>query len=177
MELFDTIAKRHSYRGNFKDQVIPEADLRKIVQAGICAPSGCNAQTTDFIIINQLDLIQQVCRITGEKYKYILTAQAIIACVVEVEKPIYHGHSFEVEDCAAAVENILLAITALGYASVWIDGALRVEQRAQQIGQLLNVPSGKVVRIILPLGVPVERRQQKIKRPFDERAWFNGYPD
>ena len=77
------------------------------------------------------------------------------------------------EDCAAAVENMLLAITALGYASVWVAGWLRVEGRADRIGQLLDVPEGKTARIILPIGTPTESYPRKEKMPFEERAWFN----
>ena len=39
--------------------------------------------------------------------------------------------SFGAEDCAAAVANMLLAITAVGYATVWTDGALRREVEAK----------------------------------------------
>lgn len=81
--------------------------------------------------------------------------------------------SFGVEDCAAAVENILLAITALGYATVWIDGALRSENCGPAIAKLLGIPADREVRIILPLGVPKEKWPQKEKNPFNQRAWFN----
>ena len=50
MDVFEAIAKRHSYRGPFKDQPISREDLRRIVQAGIQAPSGGNRQTTTFVI-------------------------------------------------------------------------------------------------------------------------------
>jgi nitroreductase len=80
-----------------------------------------------------------------------------------------------VEDSAAAVENMLLAITALGYATVWIDGWLRLQGHADQVGQLLGLPAGKVVRILLPIGVPAEAWPQKEKLPFEQRAWFNRY--
>ncbi len=56
---------------------------------------------------------------------------------------VYEGHSFQVEDCAAAVENMLLAITALGYATVWIDGWLRVEDRGETIGEMIGLSSNK----------------------------------
>jgi len=42
MELFEAIKERYSYRGPFKSQPVPEKDLRKIVQAGLDAPSGKN---------------------------------------------------------------------------------------------------------------------------------------
>ena len=82
---------------------------------------------------------------------------------------------FAVEDYAAAVENMLLAVTALGYAAVWLDGMLRREGRAAKVGALLGVPASREVRVILPLGVPAEQWVQREKRPFDERAWFNGW--
>ena len=71
---------------------------------------------------------------------------------------------------------MLLAITALGYASVWLDGVLRFNNVAERIRQLLGVPQGKTVRILLPVGVPTQSVQQKEKLPFDQRAWFNHWP-
>ena len=70
---------------------------------------------------------------------------------------------------------MLLAITALGYATVWLDGVLRLESVAERLAELLAVPKDRIVRIALPLGVPVESCQQKEKLPFDQRAWFNQY--
>jgi nitroreductase len=108
--------------------------------------------------------------------KSMQTARAMVACIID-RKPeaVYEGYAFQVEDCAAAVENILLAVTALGYATVWTDGWLRLENRAEVIGEILAVPPEKVIRILLPLGVPAERWPQREKRPFAERAWFDRY--
>ena len=101
-------------------------------------------------------------------------AKAVVACVTSVNpEPVYHGMHFEVEDCSAAVENMLLAVTALGYATVWIDGALRREGRAERINSLLGIPPGRTVRVILPIGVPAGEGPRKEKKPFEERAWFN----
>ena len=111
-----------------------------------------------------------------ESNKAMQQGKAYIACVLDKEpKPVYEGLSFAVEDCAAAVENMLLAITALGYASVWVDGWLRKEGRAADIAKMLSVPDTKTIRIILPIGVPAEQRQQPDKKPLEERAFFNKY--
>ena len=40
---------------------------------------------------------------------------------------------------------------------------------------MVRTDDGLEVRIILPLGVPSEPGQQKEKKPFAERAWFNRY--
>lgn len=175
MDVFEAVSRRHSYRGGFTDQPVLGRDLRRIVQAGLQAPSGKNAQTTTFVIVDRADLVQEIQSMHPTN-KAMQQAKAYIACIVDINpEAIYEGYSFQVEDCAAAVENMLLAITSLGFATVWIDGWLRLEQRAQRIGKLLGVPDEKIVRIILPLGVPEETWSQKEKRPFAERAWFNAY--
>lgn len=174
MDLFEAISLRHSYRGPFLDNPVPRQHLQQIVDAAIKAPSGCNAQSTTFVIVDDPALVAAIGQMSNGKA--MLTAKAFITCLVnESPLPTFAGMSFEVEDCAAAVENMLLAITALGYATVWIDGWLRREQRAEKIGELLHLPAGKKVRVILPVGVPVENGAQPQKKAFAERAWFNVY--
>ena len=172
MDLFTAISKRHSYRGTFAETAIPREDLRKIVQAGVQAPSGKNEQTTTFVIVDDPGLLGQIAEMLDRPV--CSTARAMIACVID-PRPVLPGLSFAVEDCAAAVENMLLAVAALGYATVWLDGVLRRDDIAGRIGRLLGVPAGRSVKILLPLGVPAASTQQREKLPFDQRAWFNRY--
>ncbi|MBN2068605.1 MAG: nitroreductase family protein [Opitutales bacterium] len=175
MDLFEAISKRHSYRLGFKDTPIPEADLRKIVQAGLDAPSGKNAQTTTFVIVNDPEVVSRIRTLKSGR-KAMEQAAAYIACCLDSEpEAIYHGDHFQIEDSATAVENMLLAITALGYATVWIDGWLRLSNHADQVGKIIGLPANKVVRIILPLGIPAEEVTPPEKRAFEERVYFNRY--
>ena len=170
MDLFEAIDKRYSYRAKFTDAPVPRDDLQKIVQAGIQAPSAKNEQVASFVIVDDPQLLSQIAQIVDRPV--CNTAKAMIVCVAD-PRPILGDLSFAVEDCAAAVENMLLAVAALGYATVWLDGVLRVEDKAARVAKLLGVPEGKAVRILLPLGVAAEPGRQKEKLPFDKRAWFN----
>ncbi len=175
MDIFEAIAKRQSYRGSFKDEPVSRDDLQRIVEAGLKAPSGINKQTTSFVIIDDKQMLAEI-RQMHEGNKAMQQCQAMIACIIDKEpEAIYEGHSFQVEDCAAAVENMLLATTALGYATVWIDGWLRLQDHAGQIAKLLGVPDEKIIRIVLPIGIASEEYKQPAKKPFDQRAWFNKY--
>lgn len=175
MDLFKAFAKRHSYRFDFTDVPVSREDLLAIVEAGLLAPSGKNEQTTEFVIVDDADTCAKIGSLHASN-KAVRQAKAFIVCIVDKEaEAIYEGHSFQIEDCAAAVENMLLAITALGYASVWVDGWLRVNNHAQTIAQMLSVPDDKVIRVILPIGVPAEQKSQPEKKPFDQRAWFDKY--
>lgn len=172
MDFFAAIAQRHSYRGGFLKQPVPRQDLSRIVEAGLMAPSGCNAQTTSFVIVDNPQTIADIAAIIDRKP--VREAQALIVCIVD-HRIVHKNMSFGVEDCAAAVENMLLAITALGYASVWLDGALRSDNVAQKIAKLLGIPDHLEVRILLPIGRPSEPVTAREKLPFEKRAWFDRY--
>ena len=175
MDLFEVIAKRQSYRAGFKDEPVSKEDLRQIVDAGLKAPSGKNEQTTSFVIVDDQHILDNI-RQMHKGNKAMQQCRALIACIIDKEpKAIYEGYSFQIEDCAAAVENMLLAITGLGYAAVWIDGWLRVQDRAEQIAKLVGVPEHKIIRVVLPIGIPDEEYKQPPKKSFEQRAWFNKY--
>ena len=170
MDFFEAISKRYCYRGEFTDAPVPRGDLEKIVQAGIQAPSACNAQVATFVIVDDAKLLAKISQIVVSPV--CKTAKAMIVCVVD-PRPVYKDTSFQREDCAAAVENMFLALTALGYASVWLDGVLRAGDVAARIADLLGIPAGRAVQVLLPLGVAAVPGKQMEKLPFDRRAWFN----
>ncbi len=172
MDLFEAIARRYSYRGPFTEAAIPREDLLKILEAGRNAPSAKNEQTTSFVAIDEPALLARVAAILDRPVAQ--TARAMIVCVAD-PRPVLGPLSFAPDDCAAAVENMLLAITALGYATVWLQGVLLRNEIAARIGRLLSVPDDKAVRIVLPLGVAAEPGRPREKLPLDQRAWFNRY--
>ena len=173
MQVFDAIGKRHSYRGEFIKKPIPREDLTRIVQAGIQAPSGYNGQSTSFVIVDDESLLEKIAEIAPNEV--INGAPAVIVCLMDLLATSDKDYFFGVEDYGAAVENIFLAVTDLGYATVWIDGALRREDRSERIRRLLGAPEGRQVRVILPIGLPSEQRKQKEKKEFGQRAWFNRF--
>jgi nitroreductase len=175
MDLFEAIKQRHSYRGAFTDAPVLRDDLVKIVQAGLDAPSGKNCQTTRFVVVDDAELVGKIASMHPAN-KAMQQAKAFIACIVDKEpEAVFEGLEFQVEDCAAAVENMLLAVTALGYASVWVDGWLRREDRNEIIGRMLGVPDDKIVRILLPIGVAEKEVRGPEKMAFDKRVAFNQF--
>jgi nitroreductase len=172
MDLFEAVRKRYSHREAYTDALVPRADLERIVDAGIKAASGSNKQTTTFVIADDPALLAEIKKL--HNYKAVRDAKAFIFCVIPKTANTAPGEfSFEVEDCATAAGNMLLAVTALDYATVWIDGQLRREGRAEKCDALLGVPADRTCRIMLPIGVPVKEGTQKEKLPFGKRASFN----
>ncbi len=170
MDFFEVAGNRFSYRKKLNAAAPPLDDLRKIVQAGVDAPSGKNAQTTGFLIIADPDVVKKINTMPGGN-EAMSTAPAFIACHVDrVPNKSNLDYEFVVEDCAAAAENILLGATALGYAAVWIDGWLRTGNRADAISELCSLDSERVIRILIPVGKPLEEHPRREKKSFNERV-------
>ena len=174
MDLFEAIEKRSSYRLEYKDSAVPRDDLRKIMQAGLDAPSGCNKQTTSLICVDDKELLKELLRMIDPPI--CQTAPAII-CVLTQRICAYRDKCFAVQDYSAAIENMLLAIKALGYESCWYEGHITdVDRIGYQMAQILGVPDEYELICFLPIGVAAEEVRGPRKRPFEERAWFNGFP-
>jgi nitroreductase len=175
MDFFEVTRSRLSYRGRFLDQPVPREDLIKIVQAGLDAPSGKNMQTTEFMVVDNREIIKEI-QAMPEGNKAMTGGKAYILCLVDKEKEAsYEGMNFQLEDCAAAVENMLLALTALGYAGVWIDGWLHVQKRGEILAKIVGAPSNKMIQVVIPLGIPAKELStipRVPKKSMEERVTF-----
>ena len=82
MEFFDVIKNRGSYRGEFEKADIPQEDLRRILDAGIRAPSGYNLQTTTFYAVTNETLRHALAEIFPTKA--VKTAPVIIVAAIMI---------------------------------------------------------------------------------------------
>ena len=88
----------------------------------------------------------------------------------------YRDRCFATQDYAAAIENMLLAITALGYQSCWYEGHITDADRiGDKMARILGVPEDYELVCFLPVGIAEEEPVPPRKKPFEERAWFNGF--
>ncbi len=175
MNYFKLIQQRCSYRGNYTGKKISKQDIKSILSAALFAPTGMNAQSTEFVVVDDGFKIKEIGDILGKSY--VKEASAIILCIInKIHKPVNNlGLSFEIEDCSAAVMSMLLAITELGYASVWLDGVLKRDDNAEKIAKIIELPDNKHVQVILPIGEPAKSMQQPVKKAEEERVSFNSY--
>lgn len=173
MEVFNLIAERRSYRGAYENTPVPREDLKLIMQAGLDAPSGCNAQTTSLIAVDDKEVLEKVKSVISPKITE--TAPAFI-CVLTEEKIVYRNKAFNIQDYSAAIQNMLVAVKALGYESCWYEGHLTDEDNlGKKVAHALGVPEQYDLICILPVGKATEKPRIPQKKPFEERAWFNGY--
>ena len=173
MTVLTAIKSRASYRGVYENTSIPREDLIKIVEAGLAAPSGCNKQTTSLIVVDDAELLCKLHEVTHPQVAQ--TAPAII-CVLTQKIYAYRDKCFNIQDYSAAIQNMLLAIMELGYQSCWFEGHITDDDRiGQKMADILNVPNDYDLVCFLPIGIAAQPVSQTAKKPFGERAWFNGF--
>lgn len=176
MEFFEVIAKRYSHKVAFDPaRKVPDADLQKIVQAGMIAPSAANEQSPEFIILNDEALVRQIGALSGNVP--LQTAPAIIAVLSQPAMRQVFDIKTEclIADIAAATENMLLAATALGYCCGWVDGPFTKQEIAEPVSKLLGLPADRMLVICIPVGYPAEPGPRRPKKPFEQRASWNTY--
>jgi nitroreductase len=143
MEALKAIQKRRSVR-KFTGEIVPREDLEKIVDAGRLAATGSNRQPWEFIVVTDREMIAKLSAVG----KWMEKAGAIIAVVLDPYS------RWWVEDGSAAIQNMLIASTALGYGSCWVEGD--AIPREEEFKALLFIPPGKRLLALVPIGVPVE---------------------
>ncbi|HUV90323.1 MAG TPA: nitroreductase family protein [Anaerolineae bacterium] len=150
MDALEAIRKRRSIR-KYTGDPIPRQDLEAIVDAGRLAATGSNQQPWDFIVVTDRQMINQL-KVASD---WMDKAGAIIAVVMDPSS------RWWLEDGAAAVENMLIACTALGYGACWLEGYTL--PREEEFKALLGVPEDRRLLTLIPIGVPAEAptRQKK----------------
>ena len=173
MNVLQAIEARHSYRGRYLDQPVPREDLERILRAGLSAPSGCNKQTASLIAVDDPAVLAKLRKVIRPPIAQ--TAPAMI-CVLTKRIIAYADRCYSVQDYAAATQNMLLAIVALGYQSCWIEGHITdADAIGRQMADILGVPKEYDLVCFLPVGVAAEAVRPPEKLPFEVRAWFNGF--
>jgi nitroreductase len=161
MDALEAIRKRRSVR-KYTGDSIPRDDLLKIVDAGRLAATGHNKQPWEFVVVTDQEMIDRL-KVAAQ---WMEKAAAIIAVVMDPSS------QWWIEDGSAAVENILIASTALGYGSCWLEGYTL--PREEELKELLGIPADKRLLTLVPVGVPVEW-PTKEKKPLDEVLRWERY--
>lgn len=173
MNVFETMGSRYSYRGKYLSTPVPREHLIKIMEAGSQAPSGCNKQTTSFLAVDDPEVLAKLHAVIDPPLGE--TAPAMI-CVLTQKTIAYRDRTFYIQDYSAAIQNMLLAITSLGYASCWIEGHITDADRiGDQMARILGVPEDYELICYLPVGIPEAPGKRVQKKPLADRAWLNGF--
>lgn len=142
---FDLLKKRHSVRV-YADAAVSDADVKKLLQCAMQAPSAANEQPWDFVVIRERELLEQI----GAINQYAAFARhaplAILVCLNEQKEKI---KGMGIIDMGICSQNLLLAAAALGLGAVF-TGIYPFKDRMDAFRKLCALPE-----YIAPVGLIV----------------------
>ena len=147
----ENIMTRSSVR-TYTAELVDSADVITLLKAGMAAPTAMNRQPWVFVVIT--DAARRAAMAAELPYcKMAATAPLLIAVCGDKAKFIEDAPEYWVQDCSAAMENILLAAHALGLGAVW-TGVYPVQDRVEMVSKALGLPEGIIPLNIICIGHP-----------------------
>ena len=152
MDMLELIKSRRSIR-SYQEREIPDDILHRILAAAMTAPSAGNQQPWHFVIVRDRAKMEAVTRV--QPYCKMITKAplAVLVCGDPVGKK---WPQYWVQDCSAAVQNLLLAARAEGVGTVW-TGIYPLQERIEGCREIFSVPDHIIPFAIIPMGWPKEK--------------------
>ena len=159
MDMCEGIRTRRSIR-SYRDGDVSDELIEKLLAAAMLAPSAGNQQPWQFIVVRNRQKLDAVP--TFHPYCRMIT-QVPLAVVVCGDPEGKKWPGFWVQDCSAAIQNLLLAARAEGLGTVW-TGVYPVEERIAGCRKLFDIPDHIIPLAIIPVGWPAKDAFKEMKR-------------
>ena len=167
MEVQEALLNRRSIR-KYNDQKINKEDIDKILKAAMYAPSAMNLQAWQFIVIDDKDILIETIKSIPYAEMLRQSAATILVCG---DSLIEKNESWLLQNCSAAIQNILLSSYGLGIGSCWI-AIHGMDDVYQNIKAQFALPENIVPVSLISLGYPDEVVKAE-ERVTEEKVHYN----
>ena len=160
MEFQELIKYRESVRDYDPTRPVPQAVLRRILEAGRLAPSAANRQPWKFLVISSREMRQKVHACYAKDW--FRAAPHILIVTGKQEDAWtrrYDGYNSLETDLTIAMDHLILAAANEGVGTCWIAAF-----DPQILQTVLNLKKTEMVYAITPLGYPHTGYQYQIKK-------------
>jgi len=156
----DFILGRRSVRVYRPGEVSDEA-LRLMLEAAMAAPSAVAKDPWRFVVLRNRATLARVADVLPNGGMLRDAALGIIACG-DLEVAHDRQLSYLLQDCSAAIENLLLAAHALGLGACWL-GIHPREERIRKVSGILVLPASVIPVAGIAIGWPGEEKEPRTR--------------
>lgn len=153
MELKDALLARRSVR-KYTSEPVSREDINELMLAAMSGPSAVNRQPWEFYVTASPDKLEAL-RNTTPFTKSMKAPLAIVVCGNLNRSLPLKFSTYWVQDCSAAIENILLRVTDLGLGGVWC-GLHPNKSAEEKVAATLAIPKKQVPLGLIFIGHPAE---------------------
>ncbi|MBW2502571.1 MAG: nitroreductase family protein [Deltaproteobacteria bacterium] len=156
----DFIFRRRSIR-KYETRDIPDSMITDLLEAAMAAPSAVAKDPWHFLVVRQRKTLDKIVEVLPNGQMLRQAPVAIVACG-DINRANIKELSYLLQDVSAAVENILLAATALGLGSCWLGMHPRPD-RLEGIRGLFSLPDNIIPVCGIALGWPAEEQPARTR--------------
>ena len=154
--LLNPIFKRKSIR-QYKTQDINDTTVRDLLDAAMAAPSAVACDPWEFIVIRDKEILAHIAEELPNGKMLAAAPLGIIICG-DIKRAHAQLQSYMLQDCSAAIQNLLLAASMLGLGACWL-GVHPREERIKHIKKIFNLPENIIPIAAIAVGHPGEEKQ------------------
>jgi len=140
---------------------VTDGQVTQLLQAAMAAPSAMSKDPWRFVVIRDPGELEQLAQqLPGGKM--LPTASVAIAVSGDLEAAFEQNLSYLLQDCSAAIENLLIAANSLGLGACWV-GCHPGESAVKGLRRLLNLPGSFVPVAVIAVGLPGEHLEARTR--------------
>ena len=157
-EALESILGRRSIRV-FAPGDVTEEQVRAMLEAAMSAPSAVAKDPWRFVIVRDAATRRQIAEVLPNGEMLATAPLGIVVCG-DLDRAHDRQLSYLLQDCSAAIENLLLAAHILGLGACWL-GVHPREARIKAISQLLALPRSVIPVACIAAGPPGEQKDAR----------------
>lgn len=179
MNFLELVKKRQSIR-KYLDKAVPREAIERCLEAARMAPSACNSQPWNFIVVDNPEVKNKVAQAAFSgiysSNSFAKAAPVLVVVITERSKFIatlggyFRGIQYNLVDVGIAVEHFILQATEEGIGTCWLG---YFNEKA--VKKVLNIPKDKKVDIIVSVGYSIDSKiREKNRHNINEiRKYYN----
>ena len=165
---FQFLLGRRSIR-EYASGDVSDAAVTQLLQAAMAAPSAVARDPWRFVVIRKKETLSAIAAALPNGGMLATAPLGIIVCG---DLDVAHDRqlSYLLQDCSAAMENLLLGVHALGLGACWL-GVHPREDRIRKIKAILQLPASVIPVAGVAIGHPGEEKEPRTRYHRDYVHW------
>jgi nitroreductase len=159
-EKMEFIFGRRSIRAYTSAEVSQDI-IQKLLRAVMAAPSAAAKDPWRFVVIRNRQTLARIAAALPNGQMLASAALGIAVCG-ELEAAHDRQLSYLLQDCSAAIQNILLCAHLVGLGACWL-GVHPREQRIKSLREILSLPASVVPVSCISIGYPAEDKEPRTR--------------
>lgn len=151
---------RRSIR-EYNSEEVSDDLVRDLLEAAMAAPSAVAKDPWHFVVVRNKEMLSKIAEGLPNGKMLAGAGLGIVVCG-DLDRAHDHQLSYMLQDCTAAIENLLLAVNTLGLGACWL-GVHPRQERIEHIRSLLSIPERVVPVAAVAVGWPAETKEARTR--------------